>query len=190
MRRTLLIFALILFSASFGQSVQQINKNLNIPNTLQSTEIRIYKWYSTTNGSDVFRMFMDEKKVWHIFLYEHFNGKTEFNVTNLTSTTDSELIFREFILTNIEYVPSIEEIEYKLNDLKIAIEDGKYCFQTTTIRVSDGRAYHAFFKNGSKQNDFEFNNFEAYFREFPEVDELNSYAKIIAVITNSFGIWK
>ncbi len=83
MKKLLLTILLISFSQIFGQSISEINKNLNISDTINNDkEIRIYKWFSTTNGSELFRMFKNDKQAWVIELYKHYNPvKKEVNIS-------------------------------------------------------------------------------------------------------------
>jgi hypothetical protein len=188
---------LISFSQIFGQSISEINKNLNIPDTLSNEkEIRIYKWYSTTNGSELFRMFKNDKQVWVIELYEHYNplkkeDKPRFIKSEPKSKTDLNLVWLYILASDIEYLPSIEQINYKLkSEAEFVLDRGEYEMYHKSKRPLDGIGYQAIFKDGKKSNSFEFGNYNSYLKNYPNVDELNSYSKLMSTIENEFHVWK
>ena len=193
MKSRLTIILIILISNLYSQSVVDINRTLKIPDSLdQDVEIRIYKWFSTTTESQVFRIFR-EGDIYCAEFYKHYKSldqstKSKFEQIKITSKRDLNVIFLELILTNIEYLPNLNEIKYKLVESKIVFEDGEYLISKLIGFPIDGIAYKCFVKNGPKRNNFEFNNYDSYLEKFPEVDEINSYSKIIEIIKSEFGI--
>ena len=196
MKKTFLILLLIYFSQLSGQTVSEINKNLNIPDSLTNLqELRIYKWHSTTNGSEVFRMYLDEDKKWNAALYKHYNAvgnvKLKIEKINLDSNDKLDLVWLKIILCNVEFLPNLEDIKYKLKKSEITrFEDGEYGISSTVSLPLDGIGYMASVRNKEKTNTIYFGNFDSYLKNYPEIDELNSYSKLISVISDEFNIWK
>jgi len=152
MKNLLLTILLINFSQIFGQSISEINKNLNIPDTLNNEkEIRIYKWFSTTNGSELFRMFKNDKQVWVIELYKHYNpvkkeDNARFIKSEPKSKTDLNLVWLYILASDIEFLPSIEQINYKLkSDAEFVLDRGEYEMYNKSKRPLDGIGYQAIF---------------------------------------------
>lgn len=178
-----------------GQTVSEINKNLNISDSLTNLhELRIYKWHSTTNGSEVFRMYLDENKKWNAMLYKHYNTvgnvKLKTEKINLNSNNKLDLVWQKIILSNVEFLPNLEDIRYKLKKSEITFEDGEYGIRSRVFMPLDGIGYMASIRNREKTNTIYFGNFNSYLKDYPEVDELNYYSKLISVISDEFNIWK
>ncbi len=188
---------MFLITNLFSQSIKEINKNINIPDSLTyKNEIRIYKKISISNGTDIFRMYKDEKNKWNVKLYSYVSFtessyKPEFKIQDLKSSTDLKLIWLYFLGSHLEYLPSINQINYKLQgEPSYTIEDGQYTVSHSMISINDGDEYVAFIRNGNIRNRIEFNNFESYLKEYPDVDELIFYAKIISLIKKEFNVWE
>lgn len=59
----------------YSQDYKKINKFINISDSLTFTkELRIYKHFSTTNGSEVFRIYQLKDKIWKIELYKFYDA--------------------------------------------------------------------------------------------------------------------
>jgi len=196
MKERFLILLLIFFKGIIhGQNIEEINRDINIPNTLTfNAEIRIYKDFSITNGTEIFRMFYSENK-WNTELYKLYayvdeNNKLKVEKIDLAIKQDLELVWLNILESNVEYLPSIREIDYKLRGKgEFELYRGKYEVSHSKISIMDGMSYQVFVKNGIKQNEIKFDNPESYLKHYPQVDELNSYVELLNVIKNTFNIW-
>lgn len=192
-------FALVLLFVSsilLGQEkVSEINAILQIPDSLTNeSEIRIYKRYEITNGTDVLRLFRKNKK-WEAELYHYYhplnkNDKPKFEKEKLTASSNNELVWLKILISNVEFLPKWESFDYKLETQKIVIEGGEYLFSVTKSAISDGETYNVFFRSYSKTNDFTYSNPESYLITYPGIDELEMFSKVLIIIREEFGIWK
>lgn len=183
--KTIFIFIFLLSFKFFGQDVSEINKTLNISDSLTSDkEIRIYKDYSITNGVEIFRMYCDEESVWNANLYSY--NKTLKSATNIEQINlkkiDINMIWLNLLISDIENLPNLKEIKYKLKLSKIELIDGEYEIIEHQKRILDGESYKIFFKDGKINNNFEFACPESYLKYYPNVDEIISYNKILSII--------
>lgn len=196
MKERFLTLILIFFNGIlFAQNIAEINRNLNIPDTLNhSKEIRIYKDFSITNGTEIFRMFYSNN-TWKTELYKHYSYVDEKNKLtvekmDLNTKQDLELVWLYMLESNVEYLPSIQEISYKLRGkAEFELYRGKYEVSHSKITMVDGVGYHVLVKNGTKQNEIKFDNPESYLEHYPQVDELNSYVEFLNIIRSTFDIW-
>jgi hypothetical protein len=198
--RTMFLFFLLSLTQCFGQDISEINKNVNLPDTLEfEKEIRIYKDYSSLNGLDVFRMYDNGKNNWTVVIY-YFNkelksvtkiNKIEFPKENIgdLKPKDAYMIWLNLLLNDIEYLPSLKDIDYKLKTTSIEIEDGEKIILRRKTSPLDGESYQVFVKNGKVENHFIFNSIDSYLKLYPKVDELISYNQILSIIRKEFNLW-
>jgi hypothetical protein len=200
MVKTALFVFLIVISNCFGQSIKEINRNLNLSNSFEfEKEIRIYNDYTISNGIEVFRMFDRGRNDWVVDIY-YYNKtfksatkiiRTEFKNKNLgeLKLIDANSIWLNLLLCDIENLPSIDTIEYKLKVSSIEFIDGEYEVIQRKKKALDGHVYNVFFRNGKKKNHIVFDNPESYLEIYPNVDELVSYNQILSVIKKEFNLW-
>ncbi|KIO52342.1 hypothetical protein [Flavobacterium hibernum] len=193
------IFLFLSIFNCYGQQVSEINKILRIPNALEfEKEIRIYKDYSTSETIKILRMYDEGKDNWivQIFWYsKSFNSVTkidqiQFPKENLGKliAKDANLIWLNLLLTNIEFLPSMESIEYKLNTPYIDLEKGEQIIARRKTSIIDGNGYQVYIRNGKIKNNFSFNNAESYLKHFPKVDELVSYNELLSILKKEFNL--
>ncbi|MFH6997662.1 hypothetical protein ACHRVZ_07005 [Flavobacterium sp. FlaQc-57] len=198
MKYYFIFFFFIIFNC-FGQQVSEINKILRIPNALEfEKEIRIYKDYSTSETIKILRMYDEGKNNWivQIFWYsKSFNSVTkidqiQFPKENLGKliAKDANLIWLNLLLTNIEFLPSMESIEYKLNTPYIDLEKGEQIIARRKTSIIDGNGYQVYIRNGKIKNNFSFDNAESYLKYFPKVDELVSYNELLSIFKKEFNL--
>ena len=194
MKNKFLVILLLVFSQSFSQTVSEINKTLNIPDSLtHKKEIRVYKWYQTTNVSELFRMYFDGKK-WEYIFYKHYNKLSDNNQSTfekiILTPQNEDLVWLKIGITDIDHLPNLEEIRYKLKKAEIVFYDDQYVVSENKMYTTDGVGYQALYKEENVFNNITFNNYQSYLDTYPNVDELIAYAKLISVISEEFGIWK
>ena len=195
------IFLLLNFFNCFGQDVSEINKVLEIPDTLEfQKEIRIYKDYAISNTMEIFRMYDEGNDKWKVQIFSYSknnNAVTKIDVRIFPKENigklkpkDAYLIWLNLLLLDLEFLPDLKEINYKLKLSSIKFEDGEYVTIKNIKTVIDGDSYEVFIKNGVIENSFSFNNPETYLKYYPNVDELISYNQLLSVIKEEFNLWK
>jgi hypothetical protein len=195
MKKRFIIILVFFICNLYSQDYKKINKFINISDSLTFTkELRIYKNYSTTNGSEVFRIYQLKDKLWRIELYTFFdaitpNEKPKFTLEYLHSDSNLNQFWSRILDTHADFLPDIKAIDYKLKG-KTEFESDKDDFGSNKkIAFTDGIGYMAFIRNYYKVNQFSFANAEGYLEYFPEVDELNSYSSLLKLIRTEFNIW-
>ncbi|MCR4032814.1 MULTISPECIES: hypothetical protein [Flavobacterium] len=197
MRFYFIFFFFIIFNC-FSQEVSEINKILEISDTLEhKQEIRIYKDYSITNSIDILRMFDEGKNNWKVIIYSYAKSVpqvTKINVINFPKESigklkpkDAELIWLNLLITNIEFLPNMEAIRYKFGKPKIDSDRGERVISRTKKDVLDGIGYKVYVRNGKNTNNFSFDNTKTYLKYYPKVDELISYNELLSVLEKEFS---
>lgn len=197
MRKKFFVLVLLFISSIVlgQQNVSEINAVLKIPDSLiHSHEIRVYKRYQISNGTEIFRFF-EENKEWKTEFYHYYhpigkNDKPEFEKEKLKDDLSKEFAWMRIVLSNVEFLPKEESFSYKLKTRKILIEGGECLFSITSSAISDGVSYKVFFKTGTRTNDFEYGNPESKLIKYPGVDELEMFSQLLIAIREEFGIWK
>lgn len=92
-------------------------------------------------------------------------------------------------MSDIKFLPSIEEINYKFKKDSIEFENGDYGIVKKKVLFLDGKSYQVYVKNRRIRNNFSFDNPETYIKNYPNVDELISYNKLLSVIRKEFKLW-
>lgn len=179
---------------SYGQTISEINKVLNISDSLiHKKEIRIYKKFEITNGTEVFRYYENVNNDWKIEFYKYFhsvNKKPKYEKFNIESRGDNDLIWLNIIASNIEFLPEFKEIEYKLKGKAIIHKiNGDYELSFKKLAVLDGIDYKVYVRNGEINNFIQYGNPETYLKHYPGVNELNSFSTLLRAIQYGFGIW-
>lgn len=193
-------FILLLFTIfnCFGQDISEINKVLEISDTLEyQHEIRIYKNYSIGSKIVIFRMFK-EKNDWSANIsYYDTNLKQITKINGIVfpkenigklKPVDPNLIWLNVLITNVEFLPSMESIEYKLNTPYIDLDKGENQINRKKVLVTDGIGYQVYIKNGKIKNTFSFYNPETYLKYYPAVDELIAYNELLSIINKEFEL--
>ena len=201
MTKKILIYIIIIISFNtHAQNISEINKVLELPDTLSyKHEIRIYKKYETSYSTEIFRMYDEGNNNWkaQIFYFSNqFKSVTKITeiefpkeVNGTLKPKDAYLIWLQLLLCDIEYLPSIEQIKYKLKKSSIIFEDGGYEIVQKHTHILDGNSYKVFIRNYKIKNDFSFTNPESYLNSYPDIDELQSYTKLLSIIKKEFNLW-
>jgi len=179
-----------------SQSLPEINAVLGIPDSLEHlNEVRLYKSYSTTNATDVFRMYLSKREGYKMEYYQYRHSvagiieRPYFNKIDIAPASDPEYIWMSIIASNILYLPQEEVFKYKQEIPNIVCEDGRYAYSVTTMAVSDGTGYIVCIRDGNLTNVIEYSNPESYLRRYPKIDELDYFVQFINLIKNEFSIW-
>lgn len=195
MKKLALIILLLISLNAALQSIVQVNVALKIPDSLVNSEIRIYRKYGTAIGMDVFRMYKTSDEYWNVELYQYLHivkqpGKVYNEKKLLKSSNNLNRIWDKILDTNVEFLPNINQIHYKLRSkTKYDSPDDIYGYHEV-ISIMDGVEYYGFVRSENRSNSFEFGNAESYLEEYPEVDELNSYSELLNILRLEFHIWK
>lgn len=199
--RFLLFLIILLFSFTIeAQEISEINKVLKIPDVLDyENEIRIYKDYSITNGMEIFRMYNEGKDNWIVCIFSF--SKTNKTITKIDQIKfpkenieklkpkDANLIWLNLLITNAEFLPNMESVQYKLSTPFIDSEKEEKVIIRKKVLVTDGAGYQVYIKNGKIRNNFSFYNPEKYLKYYPTVDELIAYNELLSVIKKEFNLW-
>lgn len=196
MKKRFIIILVFFICNLYSQDYKKINKVINIPDSLTFTkELRIYRHFCTSNGSEVFRIYQSKDKTWKIELYKIYdalssNEKPKFTSESLISNSNLNQFWARILDTHAEFLPDIKAIDYKLKGKTVFESDSDDYGSTENIAFTDGIGYKAFIRNYNEVNQFSFANAETYLKYFPEVDELNSYSSLLNLIRTQFNIWK
>jgi len=109
-------------SAEEINDVKKINNRLGISDILFDKEFRLYKSHAITSSTELFRMFYDDNKIWHAYLYHYSSDQETYTVTKLSSVKDLDFIWLQLFAFYIEKLPNIKDIAYKFNDTKVVSE--------------------------------------------------------------------
>ena len=191
------IFFFITIFNCFGQEVSEINKTLEISDSLKyKQEIRIYK-ESTNAKTVIFRMYNEKENNWiveisyydiplkQITKIDKFRFPKE-NIGKL-KPKDAELIWLNLLVTNIEFLPSMETIRYKFDKPHIDFDRSERGIVRNKKHILDGIGYKVYVRNGKNKNSFSFDNPESYLKYYPTVDELMSYNELLSVLEKEFS---
>jgi hypothetical protein len=196
MKTILIILSFLLSSVASAQTVQEINAFIGIPDSLEySSELRIYKRYSTTNGTEIFRIYNNGKEYKAKF-YRYLGMvascvyERSFTEADLKGNLGNERAWMEISVSGIEHLPQWEMFEYKFKKPEIVFYEGCYAYQTRRVAVLDGVGYNVFYKSAKANNHIEYGNPESYLEKFPGVDELEMFSQMLNTIREEFGIWK
>lgn len=196
MKKRFIIILVFFICNLYSQDYKKINKFINISDSLTFTkELRIYKNYSTTNGSEVFRIYQLKDKLWRIELYTFFdaitpNEKPKFTLEYLHSDSNLNQFWSRILDAHADFLPDIKAIDYKLKGKTVFESETDNYGSNKKIAFTDCIGYTAFIRNFNKVNQFSFSNAESYLKYFPDVDELNSYCSLLNLIRTQFNIWK
>lgn len=185
---------LLINSVCLGQYMNDIDKELCIPDSLEQHEIRIYKSFSSTNSTEIFRMFLNENEKWKVEFYAHsaaIPGTIELAVQKkkLKKHKDLEGLWLEIIQTNIVELPDLKEINWKLRKPKIEEIHGRKTIGWREKHVLDGESYDVEISWGSNENKVRYSNHKAYLNDFPDVDELLLFDELIKLIQREFEVF-
>lgn len=194
------IRCLIIFLFSIGiyaQNISRINTDLKLSDSLAlDSEIRIYTGGGITNYSSLFRMYKDKSGKWTAEFYQHYAkvpGQTKLRIEKQTlkSENDMEFVWYSILRTNVELLPNMSDIKYKMRDRgHVELVDGEYQLIWNSKQIMDGISYKVQIKTEKTSNEIGYGNPESYLKYYPEVDELIYFNELLDIIKSEFGIWK
>ena len=181
----------------YAQNKFELNSNLNLPDSLTNkTEIRIYKGGGITNYSSLIRIYKNDQGRWIVEFYRHFTkvkGKEGFRSVKriLMSKNDMELVWNNILRTNIQFLPNMAKIKYKMRERgNIQFIDGEYQLLWKTKVIMDGVGYKVQIKSFNIYNEVAYGNPESYLKHYQDVDELIYFTELLNLIRQEFEIWK
>jgi hypothetical protein len=201
MKKFYLLFTILISFESFSaQQNIEYDKILKIENLkFHENEIRVYKKYSISTGLEVFRFYQDEKENWKAEFYNTVatqKNKDEIKIrtrkSKLNSLKNFEILWLQFLDTNIIHLPKWEAFEYKLKKVNknYQIEDGEIYSSTSILSVLDGESFYVKIKRGKTENQFNYSNPESYLEKYPTVDELLSFQELLNLIRTEFKVFE
>jgi len=196
--RNIQILIIFLFSLAISaQDISGINSDLKLSDSLTlDSEIRIYAGGGITNYSSLFRMYKDKSDKWTAEFYQHYakvSGQAELRTKKQTlkSENDMEFVWNSILRTNIQYLPYMSEIKYKMRERgNVELIDGEYQLTWKAMEIMDGIGYKVQIRVNKKFHEVDFGNPESYLKYYPDVDELIYFNELLDLIKTEFGIWK
>ncbi|MFC6860372.1 hypothetical protein [Zunongwangia atlantica] len=192
--KNLLLF-LIFSTTTYAQNISKINADLNLSDSLSKNEIRIYEGVGITNYSSIFRMYKTKSENWIAEFYKHYaevQGQAELHTEKrvIESNNDMEYVWKSILRTNIQYLPSMPEIKYKMKERgNVELIDGEYQITWNSKEIMDGVGYEVQIKNNKFFNQVEYGNPESYLKHYPNIDELIFFKELLNLLRNEFNIW-
>ena len=182
------LFVNFIFCQSFLNkfpTVQEIEKNKKY--------LFINKFTDGADKQSVFVLYLGINDEWVAKLYTH-TFDVQNNEPKYLSKVDN-LIYKDFgnlwlniLMTDVEYLPTFDKIEYKIGVKKIINNYGIYDIVKTVDFVDHDTCYAINYKDGTKRNDIEYCDFYTNFKYNPDIDELISVQKLIKLLEEEFKI--
>ena len=175
------------------QDFAVINSNIGISDSLKiDKEIRVYKVYQLSSSVEIVQIKKEDShyKATIFYYSSKFNDATKINKITFVDKKIGERFWLDLLLTNIEFLPSIDKIRYKLSEKRIIEENNNLEIEDKKTKVLDGVSYFIMFKDGKTYNYFEFNNPDIYMKLYNKVDEIDDYNRLIKLISSTLNIWE
>ncbi|WP_407478559.1 hypothetical protein [Elizabethkingia meningoseptica] len=194
------LFQALSFLSLLSIKGQRIDKLANIPSKIENKkEIRIYCDKGITNSGEIFRVYQNQDKIWKAELIQWFLPQNISNdefvltppkVIQLESLTPIDKLFLNLEALNIGYLPKEEVFDYKKATRKVVYDkdEKENVIETKTKSVLDGRSFSVHYRSGEKENEFHYSNPSGYLKEYPDINEYESFIKILKYIENNFNI--
>jgi len=192
MRGIFLIISLLFVNFIFCQSfydkfptVNEIEKNKKY--------LFIHNFTVGSDRESVFVLYQDINNEWIAKLYTHTfevkNNEPKYlsKIENLMHN-DFRKLWLNISMTDVEYLPKFDKIEYKLGVKKIINEDGFDDIVRIVEIVDHDTCYTINYKDEKKKNDIEYCDFYTNLKYNPDIDELISVQKLINLIEKEFTI--
>ena len=198
MKNLIILFLIISSSSIFSQNLSDLNQIIGLTDSLTNEkEIRIYK-SSGESGEykDIFRMYQDSAKIWRAQLIcystrvpnpERFSLKKQ----ELKSNNDMDVVWLNIVKTNIQHLPKISDIDWKLQHEPVIKEiNGEKQLVRKITLTSGGESFEVQFRCGEKSNQISYPDPESYLQIFENVDELIYFNEFLNVMRSEFDVWK
>ena len=109
----------------------------------------------------------------------------------LKSKSKMDLVWLEIQKTNIQDLPNMTDIEWKLKKEPVIHEmDGEKVLSWKQSSILDGQGYDVHFRGGKFLNRVYYSNPESYLRIYENVDELLYFSELLNLLRSEFGVWK
>ena len=197
MKKLFILIIILSNSTLFGQNLTEINENIGLSDSLTNNkEIRIYRTSGMNNHMGIFRMYQDSKEKWKAEFIDHYAkvpNQTELKIEKrkLKSKSKMDLVWLEIQKTNIQDLPSMTDIEWKLKKEPVIHEmDGEKVLSWKQTSILDGQGFDVHFRVGKFFNRVYYSNPESYLRIYENVDELLYFSELLNLLRTEFGVWK
>ncbi len=197
MKKLLILIIFLSNSTLFGQNLTEINESVGFTDSLNNEkEIRIYRTPGMTNYTGIFRMYQDSKEKWRAELIDHYAkvpNQTEPKIEKrkLKSKSKMDLVWLEIQKTNIQDLPNMTEIEWKLKKNPQIVKDmGETVLSWQKSSILDGEGFDVHIRWGKDFNRIYYSNPESYLRIYESVDELIYFNELLNLLRTEFGVWK
>ena len=197
MKKLFILIIILSNSTIFGQNLTQIDKNIGLADSLTyNKEIRIYRTSGMNNHMGIFRMYQDSKEKWKAEFIDHYaevpnQAELKIEKRKLKSKSKMNLVWLEIQKTNIQDLPNMTDIEWKLKKEPVIHEmDGEKVLSWKQTSILDGLGYDVHFRGGKFFNRVYYSNPESYLRIYENVDELIYFSELLNLLRTEFGVWK
>ncbi|SDS21893.1 hypothetical protein SAMN05192545_0992 [Maribacter dokdonensis] len=197
MKKLLILIIILSNSTLFGQNLAEINENVGFADSLNNKkEIRIYRTSGMTNYTGVFRMYQDSTEKWRAELINHYakvSNQAELKIEKrkLKSKSKMDLVWLEIQKTNIQDLPNMADINWKLKKEPVIHEmDGEKVLSWKQSSILDGEGFDVQIRWGKEFNRIYYSNPESYLRIYENVDELIYFDELLKLLRAEFGVWK
>lgn len=187
----------IICLATQAQTISEINSDLGLEDDLTAEkELRIYKDRNIFNKSELVRIFRNDSSSWKIIFYEHWlpvnnHDSVKVKTTEIKVEKDMNLFWQELMITNIQYLPKMDDIRYKFRKNQTIVKrKGEYRIRYDSDIMFDGYVFTVILNNGEKSNQIIYSNPDVYLRNYPDVDEIIDFNNLLKAISSTLKIWQ
>lgn len=197
MKKLFILIIILSNSTLFGQNLTEINENIGLADSLTNNkEIRIYRTSGMNNHMGIFRMYQDSTEKWKAEFIDHYakvpnQAELKIEKRKLKSKSKMDLVWLEIQKTNIQDLPNMTDIEWKLKKEPVIHEmDGEKVLSWKQTSILDGQGYDVHIRGGKFFNRVYYSNPESYLRIYENVDELLYFSELLNLLRTEFGVWK
>jgi len=197
MKKLLILITILSNSTLIGQDLTEINENIGFTDSLNyKKEIRIYRTSGMTNYTGIFRMYQDSTEKWRAELIDHYSKVTnqaelKIEKRKLKSKSKMDLVWLKIQKTNIQDLPNMAEIEWKLKKNPQIVKDmGETVLSWQKSSILDGEGFDVHIRWGKDFNRIYYSNPESYLRIYENVDELVYFNELLNLLRTEFNVWK
>ncbi|EIJ39048.1 hypothetical protein JoomaDRAFT_2054 [Galbibacter orientalis DSM 19592] len=191
MRNILIIIFFLIFNLTFSQESLPFEDYHDSSNYLKIDKIDGYNNKTTES----FEMFLNSDKTWNVkyFRYEADSIVCTKNIVIDTLNRLDEKLWLKILITNIQYLPDWEKIEYKLkyNTSIINLKDDIVIFSEQKVIV-DGISFVIEIKTDHDKgiyNKIRYPDPSYFLPQFKSVDEIKSISDLLKIIHTNFEIF-
>ena len=168
------------------------NQNIQIPDSLNSKEIRITRSVSWVK-TEILRIYFNSNSDLIFELLEKDKSGNFGLIKNRTLPRKDDYdkkLWLKILMTDIHHIADYQDIKYKFKkDKEIIFFKDKWTIFYNTSHSLDGVGYEIEISGEEKYNSVRYSNPDSFLNTYPEIDELKSVVDLLNLIRNEFNIW-